>query len=138
MVCMPGLNCPWTPTFAASLLSFRFPPLAAENTVGIWRFFWFGFYDDSRGYLCGYFLESWPLFPFLYITLYLDCKPFWGRVVLNFQWNIPIGRVGHTLRIAYTILIKINYFFFYFFFLIQFIEGPFEDYLKCLENPQVC
>lgn len=26
----------------------------------------------------------------------------------------------------------------FFLFFLQFIEGPFEDYLKRLENPQVC
>lgn len=53
------------------------------------------------------------IFPYLYITICLDCKPFEGRVVLNFQWNIPIGTVGHTLGIVYAMLIKrTNYFFF--------------------------
>lgn len=74
------------------------------------------------------------------ITLYLGCKLFEGRGAFNFQWYIPIGTVGHRLGIPYAALLKMTNYccLFFFSFLLQFIEGPFEDYLKSLENPQVC
>lgn len=75
----------------------------------------------------------WLFFPsFYHYVILSDCECFVGWVLVSFLLCVAIGAVGLRLGESLCCTTKINL-----FFPIQFIEGPFEEYLKCLENPQV-